>query len=250
MNEFEDAQLEKVLKRDALLEAEQLTGKSYKDDKGTEALGVLMHLGLVQEKRLALQAAHDTHFSMDVADYLRVVDEEGFQLALREPFEAHPYGGGTKNETLFVFFHPEGVLLHFDTYGGDHVNGGQFHYNVEVAGDHGEAWGAFSSGGWGDKNIFYGYHDCREALRHHLRGLRRVGRFLNPWKFDPMTVWLTHYADKESLPDSKQSDGSYSRMADTKTLERAAKLPQNVQDCMTVSIEKMRQDLANPPSWW
>ena len=30
--------------------------------------------------------------------------------------------------------------------------------------------------------IWVGYHDCREALRFHIRRLREDGTFLNPWK--------------------------------------------------------------------
>lgn len=191
-----------ALSFDALHTAEQLTGRSYKDSKATEALGLALHIEHVQRKADLLRAAGDTVFSNTVADYLRIAAEEGFAVVLDLPFKGRVYGEEeAADEHLYVLWHADGVLLKFDTHGGDSVNGGQFYYNWRPRNNAPEEGNdCLSSGGWermADDWIWSGNHDCREALRYHLRQLRERGGFVKPWVRRPF-LWLLHYMDEKT----------------------------------------------------
>ena len=161
--------------------------------------------------------------------------------------------GELYNDTMYVYWHPvDCILLVFDTfYSGKSVNGGNFYYNwLPNAENKGKRWEFTSSGGYehpdgrssdykrvppdvwdaayeNNELFWVGYHDCREALRFHIRRLREGGTFLNPWKFSPI-VWLTHWADRKDDRDKSYDSSGY----DDITLERFAKLPQKAQDAL------------------
>lgn len=198
-----DEQIDAILKFDALDMAERLTGGDYKRDKAVEALGISMHLDSVQLKRAALESVGDAHFSMDLPQYLDVLAAEGFDQVLALEFDGTSDNG--KPDTLYIFWKPaDGVLLVFDTYwGGKSVNGGKFYYNWRPS-SHGEPWevarGLTSSGSWkqiGDEWIWSGDHDCREAVRFHLRRFRERGELLAKWRVQPF-MWLLHYMDTKA----------------------------------------------------
>jgi hypothetical protein len=178
---------DKVLKFDALSEAEKLTGKSYKEDQETAALGMLLMMENNKAKEQNLRAERDTYFNQSLATYLDIMREIGFNIGVADPFQ-----GNSKQETYYILWRPDGILLTFDTYGGDHLNGGSFYYNWVP---YGEYYPWISSGSGHDidgLNVWEGYHDCREAVRHKLRGLQEHGKFLAPWKVGP-SIHLGHY---------------------------------------------------------
>lgn len=114
-----------LMKQDPLSDAEKITGKSYKEDEGTEAIGMLLHL----EKNAALTAllkqAGDTTWGMSVLEYIEVITKFGFQQVYIEPFVCD-----NRKESLYIFFHVElSILLSFDTFNGSSVNSGHFYYN-------------------------------------------------------------------------------------------------------------------------
>jgi hypothetical protein len=180
----------------------------------------------------------DTYHGMKVADYLPIVISQGFEQVLEEAFG---------DERLFIFFHPDGIFLKFDTYRGQDVNGGTFHYNVVVRGDIAKARDAFSTGHYADDQTFVGHHDCRVGFCKKLKRLRAVGHFLNPWKYDPGVVWIVHHGDaKQTFGETANryvEHHKYSQMAAEKTIKRAALLPANVQACIAVSIRKLEEEL-------
>jgi hypothetical protein len=113
-------------KFDGLHEAEQVTGKSYKEDKGTESLGFLLHIEKGAAMREMLSQVGDTQFSNKVNDYLRITSGFGFEVAYQESFKDLERN---KEESLYVLFNKElGIILCFDTYG-ENVNGGDVYYN-------------------------------------------------------------------------------------------------------------------------
>jgi hypothetical protein len=69
--------------------------------------------------------------------------------------------------------------------------------------------------------IWAGDHDCREALRFKIEGMKNNGTFLKTWKEQPF-LWLLHHQDTE--------DKNY----DYKKInqERIALLPVEVQECI------------------
>ena len=60
---MKNEEIKDVLSFDALQEAENLTGKSYKDDKATEALGFIAHIQNGKRKEQMLKSLGDTTFS-------------------------------------------------------------------------------------------------------------------------------------------------------------------------------------------
>ena len=185
-----------LLKFDAMDAAEKLTGTSYKDSPATSAIGMGLFIGANNLKRQVLSSLDDTHSRTTLPEYLRIAKEEEFENILEVPFT----GRDDKREKLFVLFNrTDGILLCFDTYGGDKVNGRHFYYNWIPNGDWREAYRFTSNGGFREINghlIWSGDHDCREALRAHLAGLRDHGKFVTPWKVQPF-LWFLHYMDTE-----------------------------------------------------
>jgi hypothetical protein len=227
-----DGALLKLLARDPLAEAEQSFGVDHwsQFDSAQQGMSLLLAMDLNKKKSDALGAADDTQFSNPLDRYCRIVSEEGFSLVYREPFTCDG-----KRDSLNVFWHPDGILLEFDTYGGDRVNSGHLYYNWKPKNP--EEWrtcgSVLSSGGWRSKSrdaamsdwVWAGYHDCREALRLRLRELRRLGTFVSPWQYDPMfNLW--HYGDTHGINcDLKQLE----RLKGL-TAKRVSMLPKHVQE--------------------
>lgn len=232
----DDVSLDHALRFDPLDTAEKLTGKSYKQDQSVGHLGLAISLIHNEQKQQMLAAAKDSHYGTTLAEYLAIVAEEGFIKVLETPFEVD----GNRKEIQFHFYHPkDGMLLVFNTYLGNTINSGNLYYNwipdtlpgmvtdydrmdpktytfpfkkegrIWVNGAH----EATSSGGVHgyDKDgrpIFSGYHDCREALRFHIRQLRSFGEFVKPWKDRPF-LWLFGY-DMEREARKRYGDKMYS----------------------------------------
>lgn len=211
--------MEKLLSYDALAEAEKDTGSSYKESEFTQHIGFLNHLEHVQKKEEALVEADDTVFSNKLSRYLRIVKDIGFDLALEFPFVGRPSGSeSVYDERMFVFWR-DGILLVFDTYLEDSVNGGKFYYNW-IPNDYKEGYKYTSSGGYyGEDPMFWaGDHDCREALRFHIRRLDENGKILPVWEKRPF-LWLLNYMDTK---DDKYDYEKINR-------DRIAMLPKEIQ---------------------
>ena len=151
-----------------------------------------------------LKALDDTTFSETLENYQRIIELEGFKRVLDVSFNS-ARDGSTVVEHFFIYFkHDEGVLLVFDTYNGTKVNGGSFYYNWRPAFDPGTSGQPYprvtSNGGYtkdGEGWVWAGDHDCREAVRFHLRRLRQYGAFVTPWRAQPF-LWLLHYMDTKT----------------------------------------------------
>jgi len=214
-----DEGLRHLLQTDALAVAETVTGKSYKEDDATQSLGFLMHIANGDAKRKALLERDDTTFSTSLSRYQRIISNYGFREVLRIPFEGR-YGP----DTFFIYWHDDGLLLKFDTFGWDqdesepNVNGGKVHYcwrpNEDV-----NRWDLTNSGQMTDSGVWAGDHDCREALIFNLEQLRANGEFVKPW-VGRHFLWLLHYMDTK--------DDGYDYKAIT--TERAAMLPVDVRE--------------------
>lgn len=183
-----------VLNFDPLDTAEKVTGKSYKDDRDTSLLGLALFTEHNSRKKKLLSESCDTYHGQTLSKYLEVVLSLGFQEAIKETFKGH---SDDREETYFIFWHPSGVLLSFDTYLGEHVNGGHLYYNWSPAISCDDYYSCLSSGSGADVDgrlVWTGYHDCREALRFNFVSLQDKGTFLNPWEKCPF-LWLGHYMD-------------------------------------------------------
>jgi len=216
--------LKNLLNFDALDSAEKITGKSYKEDKATESLGMLLHMTGVAESRAALQASRDTWHGMPLNKYLEVVKEIGFEQVYKVDFHSH---SSEKTETFFVFFSPgKGLLLCFDTYGTDHVNGGHVYFNLKR--NSAEDWPNFGfSGGVAesDQNVLVGSVDCREGLRFNVEEMEKSGKLLPKWIERPH-LWLLHHGDTH---DKEYEFDRYDKIIE----ERINLLPESVRASIT-----------------
>jgi hypothetical protein len=156
--------IKKMLDYDSLSEAEKITGKSYKEDKITESLGLINHIQHNKRKNELLESLGDSKFNNTEEDYLKIVKSIGFEHVLIEKF----INENGVEERLHVLWNKENsILLVFDTYSyyddGNWekevpkpiVNGGNFYYNWSPGKDKTTIGG---SGGYvsnGDNNLTY-----------------------------------------------------------------------------------------------
>lgn len=213
--------IDSMLKFDPLAEAEKVTGVRYSDKEAGEgfdnpatALGFRLMQDHAAAKERALTELGDTVFSNDLPRYRSIIESYGFQEVLADRW--HSRWGN--DETYFIFAHPKGLLLSFDTFYGDRVNGGKVYYNWRPA-DMERAWGCTSSGCMVSDDVWGGDHDCREALIHNITKLETNGTLITPWVKRPF-LWLLHF-------DDSRVDG-YDHAAITEA--RIKRLPQWVQD--------------------
>ncbi len=189
--------LGKLLRFDPLAEAERLTGTSIHDPapdgqmNAATALGFVVMQSHAAAKEAALRARGDTLFSNELGRYLGIIEAAGFEQVLSVPFQHYPDHG----DRYFIYARRDGLLLAFDTFGGEKtVNGGKVYYSwrpSEAAREN--PWAYTSSGGYrGD--VWQGDHDCREALIYNLDRLAANGEFVCPWVERPF-LWLLNYAE-------------------------------------------------------
>lgn len=228
----EDA-LRQALRVDGLALAEDVTGKSYKEDKDTEALGVFFHLTNGAEKRRLLENTGDTTILNTVDRYHRIIEGLGFYQVLDIPFLGRVYGEEeARPEHFYVFWEPSrGILLKFDTHNTVNVNGGKFYYNWRPTDPaNKDNWRCTSSGRWCNygtpEAVWSGDHDCREAVKFHIAELEANGSFVTPWT-DAPHLWLIHYNETPERYDRNFDYGAI-------TKARIAMLPADVQAALNI----------------
>lgn len=221
-----DEKLDQLLRFDPLDAAEKLIGESYKDDKATVGLGLMLMQAAGAEKEAALLARNDTLLSNDLDRYLSIIETNGFEKVLEDDFMSPLYPDVP--EKFFIYAHQDGMLLAFDTFSTHRMNSGHLYYNwcpTEQEKLHGS--GATESGSFvagnretGEVYIWAGNHDCREALIYHIETLREHGSFVKPWVEAPF-LWLLHHGE------TRGGHGNYDHKAIT--MERISRLPEWVQ---------------------
>ena len=237
-------ELQSILDTDPLDLAEKLTGKSYKTDKETELLGLGMHITHVQFRKQILESIGDTTFSNTLERYLRIIGGMGFEEALKIPFKGSGYSENDPiDEVFYIFIHrTKGLMLYFDTFGGDSVNGSHLLFAWKPI--DGKEYSVHYSGGWESESdpkwrhnpkyeergmpedsYIPGSIDAREAFKHQVKQLDNNGTLLVPWpKYDGRFMWLLHYMDtKEEGYDYK-----------TISAERIAMMPQWARDVINM----------------
>lgn len=134
-------EIEKVTNLDPLKEAEQFTGRSYKDDDSTSALGFFLQSEKSKKMDMLMDQTDDTKFRETVSDYINKIVSHGFVKVLEMPF----INESDIAEKFYMFFDfDRSILLKFDTYTWKddgswakagkkvpppNVNGGDFYYN-------------------------------------------------------------------------------------------------------------------------
>jgi len=173
--------------------AEELTGKSYKDDEETEWMGTTLHLAHVQNTRKLMQAAGDSHYNMPAVEFQHIVQTHGFELVGEELVESdscwlywHAYWRTPGQLLLCEYSHWKGESERYSM----SVNNAKCHYNwrpkPEVV-KKADMWDLTSSGGFHMRDeydgepIWIGDHDAREGIITSLNNLAANGEFIEPW---------------------------------------------------------------------
>ncbi len=184
----DDSETEKLLSFDALHAAEQITGASYKDDKGTMALGFSLLQAASAEKERVLAAADDTSMRTPFTRTLEIYLSEGFTVVYKTKFPSIGPGGG--EDAWLILWHPEGLLATLESYG-PATNSSKIYFNVKAP----ESGRSLLWSGCYSRGHFVGDMDVREGLRHRLRQLRELGT-ARPWVERPF-LWLLTYNDSK-----------------------------------------------------
>lgn len=132
----------------------------------------------------------DTQLNNTLKSYLDAVKRLEFEEVLAIKFRHRE-----AEDTFFIFARRDGVLLGFDTYNGNAINGGKIYYNWEPRGQF--DWSVTSSGRMHtrtDREIWIGDHDCRQMLAGKIAKLTSNGSFVSPWIERPF-LWLLHHGD-------------------------------------------------------
>ena len=248
---MDDNELRTLIRKDPLHEAEQITGKSYKDDDDTSKLGLALHMMNGETKRKAMQDTRDVYYGMPMDEFDSVVTSLGFERVYSEIFvgERDP-----RQQVMLVWFHPEGGLIQSDTYGHydgkDTINGWSFNYVFQADTEHmpdvqhSRAALDYTEG---EINTFAGSTGNGDGLRLDWKALHADGvKLVNPWPEKAFGYFgMTHHGDKASgrLPsqeDYQRDPRDYyerSRKGTNElTLERLEQLPQHVRDCIEKSV--------------
>ena len=224
--EYPPEQVRETLRVDAFGDAERVTGKSYKEDKATESLGVALHIRKNMAAKQMLESNGDAWFGCPLSVHERILGELGAERLLRLPFASYH---GNKTDSLNIWW-SLGILFVYDTYYGEQsINSGHFYYNWRPK--DGITWQercqCTSSGCMTKSGVWYGDHDIREATKLHIATLREYGELLPRWAKRPH-LWLCHYMDtKNELPSSK--------LYDQIRTDRLAMLPPNVLEAIVGS---------------
>lgn len=216
-----NAELEELLDFDPVAAAEDIFGGRRNMESGM--LGLLFADSNNKRKTQALEALDDTKFSNTMADTIRIVEREGFQLLLTIPFMGKGFGDEPDTpEEYRIYWNPElSALLTMESYRTDSLNIGKVHFAWK-ANDGVSVWPPQCSGGCrGDDSVFVGDYDIREAFVYRLNRMKETGTFVKQW---PETgfMWLLHWMDTHG--------GSYDFKAIT--AERMAQLPEYVREAM------------------
>lgn len=196
--------LKDALNYDSLVEAEKITGKSYKWDDGTSALGfILMHDNAKKKAKLLEENKDTDNFNQTTSEWINVIMSMGFEQVYSADIP--------ETDDKHYIFWCDGVLLNFDTYNKKSINSANayFNSNTYVSG---------CSGRTSKNGNFIGNVDAREGLRFHLDQMD----ILPIWEERPF-IWLLNYMD------TKVDGYDYKAINE----ERISKLPEHVRNAIT-----------------
>jgi hypothetical protein len=118
----QDDLVDVLMNTDPLHSAEQITGKSYKDDPETDSLGMAMFFAHNRLKEQALSSLGETHYNIDLDSYIRIVEDRlGGVLVRTQEFDnldynGKPYEDAPKSRTHYVYLIDGGAVLEFDSW--------------------------------------------------------------------------------------------------------------------------------------
>lgn len=235
-----DADLKRVLDCDPMAETTKemkARGLDSTTGEGRQARALFSLSHLLENSRnklVMLEERDDSHGGIEYAPYCRILEEEHFERVYNEKFPGWP----DEYEDYEIWWHPEGVLLTFETF--THKPGEQLKtiteanafFNWERDKDSDVFMPPFATGGYvgkpGERSVeravFVGHFNALEALRYKLAEARANGHFLPKWLESPLTsLNLSENQDFYS-PDRDQ----YADVCKQRSQERFSKLPSDV----------------------
>lgn len=230
MSKFTDDEIAASLNFDPLAAAEQITGRSYKEDDGVGFLG--MTLMANRSKALDAMLAGDTRYGMKMDAMREIAKSDGYRQVLVVPLVGTRSGEGLP-ESLEVWFDDRrGILLVFSSYMTTGLNEASVYYNWKPTS---ERWRELTSSGGLQKGVWCGDHDARDAMRFNMRRLEQNGEFVTPWVHRP---YLSLMSYPDWTEDAKTDLSSVSRIRD----ERLAMLPEDVRAAITCkdSVDRLK----------
>jgi len=231
---------EEALRFDPWQAAEEVTGKSYKDDEQTNKMGTALHLASVRNTIQIMTAAGDSHPGMKAIKFQHVIQTNGFELIGSELVESegcwlywNAYWRTPGQLLLCEYLHWKGKVLG----GAMALNNATCYYNWRPYDDvvkSGELY-HFVSGGYCHREneddpdisrplLWIGDHDACTGIITALNRMDACGDFIEPW------VESTHlWAVVGSLECPPQVDNGC--VYDDITLDRLRKqLPSRILD--------------------
>ena len=214
------------LRFDPLVAAEKITGESYKESKGTELLGFLMHLDHVKKTREMLNQIGDTCSNRDAVWTLSALMQNGFNLLLTDSFHDIPHENDKNREPYderchILFDYRRNILVWMETYsrgskndkyynGNGSVNDLKFYFNWRAKSKDVRLSGYSGShvidpaplyiaekhkyNLEGHSYVVSGDIDGRDGMFTKLAWMEEKGEFVSPWIKSPH-LWLINYME-------------------------------------------------------
>ena len=215
-NEFIDA----LLRFDALSQAEDFTGKSYKEDELTSSLGMALHIENGERKRALLAASGDTHWGSKFLDAVDIALDLGFELVYAQAIPDTKHYPEKKDLTHWQAFWRDGILLVLESYHGS-LNNANIYFNWRT--HTGETtwpdWDLGFSGGWdrhtprgqgvsidtdvpGDPWTLAVHTDVREGFRRKLERIEALDGYVLPeWYVRPFLHFVSYVERSDDSSD-------------------------------------------------
>jgi len=244
-----------LLNLDPLLEAEKVTGKSYKEDGATSALGFLFLQAKARQVRDELALRDDTHRGCAYADAYRIIEEEGFTHLHRATKDVGYAIGG--HEYRDVFWR-DGVLAVLESYASVYRSDPPERgfssitlYTNWIPTEHAGYSKFTSSGQWTrhtpgfegelpeDPWVWTGYWQIiDDGFRNVYGKLRDNGTFVKPWVKNPIHH-LAETITEEKRIDKEGMDAFDARMKRyaQETRDFISTLPPEVSECILPAEE-------------
>lgn len=203
---------DKILNFDPLLEAEKVTGLSYKEDPGTQGLGFLLLQESAQRKKEELALRGDFYRNIPFLEAVDIARDAGFKVVWAHSGLSH-YG----NPQGTIIFWSDGILLVINSYQND-LNSARIYFNWRPFSGKSDEFGPIFklpvSGGMehrgegfddieGDPWVFVGDIHVVEGFKHYVEKLRASGEVLNEWYVTDDLLGVRVGGEHEKTPKLK-----------------------------------------------
>lgn len=199
MSKKNEKLVEAALNLDPIELWEKKTGKNYKENTDEDNCDMLKTAIVANEtRRYILDADGDSYYGMPIVAYELLIGSLGFRKVYDKKFQYENYKFSDNNR---IWVNNDlGIVLHYDTYRGETVNGGNFYYNWRP---NVKDYYKYTSSGSFRGPVWVGYHDCREGIKFNINRLIKNGDLVTPWVYTPF-LWFVTYADIKADYDYKE----------------------------------------------